>query len=131
MKIAVLDDYQDAFRGLKCAAKLAGHEVTAYRDTVKDPGKLAERLNGHDAVILLQQRTPVPRGAVEKLTRLKLISQTGRNANHIDLAACTEKGIVVSGTGAGAVNHTAELTWGLIFSSLRHIPDEVQRLKAG
>ena len=131
MKIAVLDDYQDAFRTLKCAAKLEGHEVTAYRDTVKDPARLAERLNAHDAVILLQQRTPLPRAVVEKLTRLKLISQTGRNAGHIDLAACTEKGIVVSGTGAGAVNHTAELTWGLIFSALRHIPDEVQRLKAG
>jgi D-3-phosphoglycerate dehydrogenase len=131
MKIAILDDYQDAFRTLKCAARLKGHEVTAYRDTVKDPAKLAERLNGADAVILLQQRTPIPRAVVEKLTRLKLISQTGRNANHIDLAACTEKGITVCGTGAGAVNHTAELTWGLIFSALRHIPDEVQRLKAG
>jgi D-3-phosphoglycerate dehydrogenase len=131
MKVAVLDDYQDAFRSLKCAARLKGHEVTAYRDTVKDPGRLAERLNGHDAAILLQQRTPIPRAVVEKLTRLKMFSQTGRNASHIDLAACTEKGIVVCGTGAGAVNHTAELTWGLIFSSLRHIPEEVQRLKAG
>jgi len=131
MKVAILDDYQDAFRALKCAARLKGHEVTAYHDTVKDPAKLAERLNGHDAAILLQQRTPIPRAVVEKLTRLKLLSQTGRNANHIDLAACTEKGITVCGTGAGAVNHTAELTWGLIFSSLRHIPEEVQRLKAG
>jgi D-3-phosphoglycerate dehydrogenase / 2-oxoglutarate reductase len=131
MKVAVLDDYQDAFCTLKCAARLKGHEVTTYHDTVKDPAKLAERLNGHDAAILLQQRTPIPRAVVEKLTRLKLLSQTGRNANHIDLAACTEKGILVCGTGAGAVNHTAELTWGLIFSSLRHIPEEVQRLKAG
>ena len=131
MKVAILDDYQDAFRTLKCAARLKGHEVTTYRDTIKDPAKLAERLNGHDAAILLQQRTPIPRAVVEKLTRLKLLSQTGRNANHIDLAACTEKGITVCGTGAGAVNHTAELTWGLIFSSLRHIPEEVQRLKAG
>ena len=131
MKIAILDDYQDAFRTLKCAARLKGHEVTTYHDTAKDPAKLAQRLNNHDAVILLQQRTPIPRAAVEKLTTLKLISQTGRNANHIDLAACTEKGILVCGTGAGAVNHTAELTWGLIFSALRHIPDEVQRLKAG
>lgn len=131
MKIAVLDDYQDAFRTLKCAAKLKGHEVTTYHDTVKDPAKLAERLNGHDAAILLQQRTPIPRAVVERLTRLKMFSQTGRNASHIDLAACTEKGITVCGTGAGAVNHTAELTWGLIFASLRHIPEEVQRLKAG
>ncbi len=131
MKIAVLDDYQDAFRTLKCAARLKGHEVTAYHDSVKDPARLAQRLNGVDAVILLQQRTPIPRAVVDKFATLKLISQTGRNANHIDLAACTEKGILVCGTGAGKVNHTAELTWGLIFSSLRHIPEEVQRLKAG
>ena len=131
MKVAILDDYQDAFRTLKCAAKLKGHEVTVYHDSVKDPAKLAQRLNGAEAVILLQQRTPVPRAVVEKLTTLKIISQTGRNANHIDTAACTEKGILVCGTGAGAVNHTAELTWGLILSALRHIPEEVQRLKAG
>ena len=131
MKIAVLDDYQDVFRTLKCAAKLKGHDVAAYRDTVKDPAKLAARLNGADAVILLQGRTAFPRAAAEKVTTLKLISQTGRNVNHIDVAACTEKGILVCGSGAGLPNHTAELTWGLIFSALRHIPLEVQRFKAG
>jgi D-3-phosphoglycerate dehydrogenase len=131
MKVAVLDDYQDAFRTLKCAAKLEGHEVTAYRDTVKDPAKLAERLNGAEAVILLQGRTAFPRAVAEKVTTLKLISQTGRNVNHIDVAACTEKGILVCGSGAGLPNHTAELTWGLIFASLRHIPQEVQRFRAG
>ena len=131
MKVAVLDDYQDVFRTLKCHARLKGHDVVAYRDTVKDPAKLAERLAGADAVILLQQRTPFPRAAAEKVTTLKLISQTGRNANHIDMAACTEQGIVVCGSGAGLPNHTAELTWGLIFASLRHIPEEVQRFKAG
>lgn len=131
MKIAILDDYQDAFRTLKCAAKLKGHDVTAYRDTVKDPAKLAERLNGAEAVILLQGRTAFPRAVAEKATTLKLISQTGRNVNHIDLAACTEKGILVCGSGAGLPNHTAELTWGLIFAALRHIPREVAALRAG
>jgi D-3-phosphoglycerate dehydrogenase len=110
---------------------LKGHEVAVYHDSVKEPAKLAERLNGAHAVILLQQRTPFPRAAAERVTSLKLISQTGRNANHIDVAACTEKGILVCGAGAGLPNHTAELTWGLIFSVLRHIPEEVQRLKAG
>ncbi len=131
MKIAVLDDYQDAFRALKCYPRLQGHDVVVHHDSVKEPAKLAERLNGMDAVILLQQRTPFPRAAAEKVTTLKLISQTGRNVNHVDVAACTEKGIVVCGSGAGLPNHTAELTWGLIFSSLRHIPEEVQRFKAG
>jgi D-3-phosphoglycerate dehydrogenase len=110
---------------------LKGHEVAVYHDSVKEPAQLAERLKGADAVILLQQRTPFPRAAAERVTTLKLISQTGRNVNHIDVAACTEKGILVCGAGAGIPNHTAELTWGLIFSVLRHIPEEVQRLKAG
>ena len=131
MRIAVLDDYQDVFRTLKCHARLKGHDVTAYHDSVKEPAKLTERLNGADAVILLQQRTPFPRAAAEKARTLKLISQTGRNVNHIDVAACTERGILVCGSGAGLPNHTAELTWGLIFSALRHIPEEVQRFKAG
>jgi len=131
MKIAILDDYQDVFRTLKCYSKLKGHDVAIYHDSVKEPAKLAERLKGAEAVILLQQRTPFPRATAEKVTTLKLISQTGRNVNHVDLAACTEKGIMVCGAGAGLPNHTAELTWGLIFSALRHIPDEVQRLKAG
>lgn len=131
MRVAILDDYQNVFRTLKCYSRLKGHDVAVYHDSVKEPGKLAERLKGAEAVILLQQRTPFPRAAAEKAATLKVISQTGRNANHIDLAACTEKGILVCGTGAGAVNHTAELTWGLIFSVLRHIPEEVQQLKAG
>lgn len=131
MKIAILDDYQDVFRTLNCYPRLKGHDVAVYHDSVKEPAKLAERLKGTDAVILLQQRTPFPRAAAERATTLKVISQTGRNVNHIDVAACTEKGIVVCGSGAGQVNHTAELTWGLILSVLRHIPEEVQRLKAG
>ncbi|HKA39913.1 MAG TPA: D-2-hydroxyacid dehydrogenase family protein [Burkholderiales bacterium] len=131
MRIAVLDDYQDVFRTLKCYPRLKGHQVDIYHDTVKDPARLAERLKGAEAVIFLQQRTPFPRAAAEKTTTLKLISQTGRNANHIDMVACTEKGIMVCGSGAGQVNHTAELTWGLILALLRHIPEEVGQLKAG
>ena len=131
MKVAVIDDYQDAFRKLDCYAKLKGHEVIVYHDTEKDPGRLAERLKDAEAVILTQQRSPFPRAVIGKLPKLKLISQTGRNANHIDLAACTEKGIVVSAGGVGNPNPTAELTWALILSSLRRIPQEVQRMKEG
>ena len=131
MKIAVIDDYQDVFRKLECYGKLKGHEVIAYHDTEKDPVKLADRLKDADAVILTQQRTRFPRAVVERVPKLKLVSQTGRNANHIDVAACTEKGILVSAGGAGNPSPTAELTWGLILAALRHIPGEVQRMKEG
>ena len=96
MKIAIIDDYQDAFRRLECAKKLAGHELLAYTDTEKDPAKLAARLQDAEVLVLTQQRSKMPRAVIEKLPKLKLISQTGRNAYHIDLAACTERGIVVS-----------------------------------
>lgn len=131
MRIAVIDDYQDAFRRTSAYARLKDHEVVVFHDTEKDPVKLAQRLEDADAVILTQQRSSFPRAVVERLPRLKLISQTGRNANHIDVAACTEKGVVVSAGGAGNPNPTAELTWGLIFAALRRIPQEVQRMKEG
>ncbi|MBI1965278.1 MAG: D-2-hydroxyacid dehydrogenase family protein [Betaproteobacteria bacterium] len=131
MKIAVIDDYQDAFRGLDCYVRLKGHEVIVYHDTVKDPLRLAERIKDAEVLLLTQQRTPFPRALAEKLPKLKVISQTGRNANHIDIAACTEKGILVSAGGVGNPAPTAELTWGLILSALRSIPQEVQRMKQG
>jgi D-3-phosphoglycerate dehydrogenase / 2-oxoglutarate reductase len=131
MKIAVLDDYQNAFRTLKCFPKLSGHEVVVFTDPETDIGRLAERLKDADAVVLTQQRSSFPRALIEKLPNLKLIGQTGRAATHVDLEACSEKGIVVSAGGSGNPNATAELTWGLILSALRNLPFEVKRLREG
>jgi D-3-phosphoglycerate dehydrogenase len=131
MKIAVIDDYQNAFRTLKSYPKLSKHEVVVFTDTETDIGKLADRLKDADAVVLTQQRSSFPRVLIERLPKLKLIGQTGRAATHVDLDACTEKGIVVSAGGTGNSNATAELTWGLILSALRNLPFEVKRLKEG
>lgn len=133
MRIAVLDDYQSAFDQLDAARRLdggSGHEVVAFADSVTGP-ELVERLHGFDAVILLQQRTPFPRSVVEHLDTLRLVSQTGRNTGHLDLEALAEREITVCAGGAGSAATTAELAWGLILSSLRHLPDEVARLRAG
>ena len=131
MKIAVIDDYQNAFRTLKCYAKLAGHEVIVYTDTEKDPARLADRLKDVEAVLLTQQRSRFPSAVIERVPKLKLISQTGRATAHIDVEACTRHGIAVCAGGAGRPHTTAELTWGLILAALRHIPYEVARLAAG
>jgi D-3-phosphoglycerate dehydrogenase len=131
MKIVVIDDYQNAFKTLKCFPRLSGHDVVVYTDPETDLAKIAERLKEAEAVVLTQQRTSFPRGLIEKLPKLKLIGQTGRAATHVDLDACTEKGIIVSAGGSGNPNATAELTWGLILSALRNLPLEVKRLKEG
>ena len=132
MKIAVLDDYQRAFRNLACYARLKDHEVQVFHDSEKDPIKLAERLKDADAVILTQERSAFRRAIIEKLPKLKLVAQTGSHRNHLDIAACTEKGIIVAAPGTIRVGiTTAELTWGLILASLRHIPHEIEQLKNG
>jgi D-3-phosphoglycerate dehydrogenase len=116
---------------LKCYPKLADHDVVVYTEPETNLEKIVERLKDADAVLLTQQRTAFPRALIEKLPKLKLIGQTGRAASHVDLEACTEKGVVVSAGGSGNSNATAELTWGLILSALRNLPFEVKRLKDG
>ena len=131
MKIAVLDDYQDAFRHLGCYPRLAAHEVTCFRDSVKDPAALADRLMGFDAVLLTQQRTPLTAETAGRLEGLRFVSQTGHNFAHLDMAALSARGVVVSAGGGGGPAATAELAWGLILASLRNIPAEVARLRGG
>ncbi len=131
MKIAILDDYQDVFRSLDVTARLSAHEIVVFHESEKDLERLAARLHDADAVVLTQQRTPFPRALIERLPRLRLIAQTGRRTNHIDLAACTKHGIAVVAAGQGSPHAPAELTWALILASLRHLPREVDALKRG
>ncbi|MDB5757453.1 MAG: 3-phosphoglycerate dehydrogenase [Burkholderia sp.] len=131
MKIAILDDYQDAVRSLRCFTKLDGHEVTVWNDHVDDVGVLAQRLADTEVLVLIRERTPVGAALLERLPRLKLISQHGVTP-HIDLEACSRHGVLVSAGQYGRPSYaTAEFTWGLIISALRHIPQEVAQLKAG
>lgn len=130
MRIAIPDDYQDCVRSLDCFSRLDGHEVTLYHDNVKDVDALAARLADADAIVLTRERTAITAALLDRLPRLRLISQTGKVAGHIDLAACTARGIAVTeGSGSGAA--TAELTWALILASRRHLVAEANRLRAG
>jgi len=134
MKIAVIHDYADVFRTTRAFPKLQGHEVVIHTDAYTDPKRVVEQVKGADALLLTQQRVPITRQIVEGLPQLKFISQTGRNVNHLDVAACTERGILVSaggGGGGGPYSTTGELAWGLILSSLRHLPYEIDRFKQG
>lgn len=131
MRIAVVEDYADAFRKTSAYAKLEGHHVSVHTEAETDLDTLAAKLADAEIVVLTQQRTRFPRALIERLPKLEFISQTGRNTGHLDVRACSERGIVVSAIGGGQPHATVELTWGLIIAALRHIPYEVGRLKAG
>ncbi len=130
MNIVILDDYQDAVRKLKCAAKLEAYPAKVYTNTVKGIGQLSVRLRDADVIVLIRERTHITRQLLEKLPRLRLIAQTGRVGAHIDLQACTERGIAVA-EGVGSPVAPAELTWALIMAAMRRLPQYISTLKHG
>jgi len=130
MNIVILDDYQDAVRKLECASRLDPFPAKVYTNTVKGIGQLAVRLKDADVIVLIRERTQITRQLIDKLPRLKLIAQTGRVGGHIDVAACTERGIAVA-EGTGSPVAPAELTWALIMAATRRLPQYVGNLKHG
>ena len=130
MNIVILDDYQDVVRKLQCASKLDAYQAKVYTNTVKGIGQLSVRLKDADVVVLIRERTHMPRTLIEKLPKLKLIVQTGKVGEHIDVAACTERGIVVA-EGAGSPIAPAEMTWALIMTATRRLPQYIAHLKHG
>jgi D-3-phosphoglycerate dehydrogenase / 2-oxoglutarate reductase len=132
MKVAILDDYHDTLRTLPCFAKLAGHDVTVWNDHVQDTDILAERLRDAEALVLFRERTKIRAPLLERLPKLRLISQRSVYP-HIDLDACTRLGILLcSSQHPGTPSFAAaELTWGLVLAAMRQIPQQVAALKTG
>ncbi len=132
MKVAILDDYHDTLRTLRCFSKLAGHDVTIWTDHVQDIDALAERLRDSEALVLIRERTQIRAPLLERLPKLRLISQRSVYP-HIDVDACTRLGVIVSSNlHAGTPSYaTAELTWGLILAAMRQIPQQMAALQAG
>jgi D-3-phosphoglycerate dehydrogenase len=132
MKISILDDYFDTLRTLDCFAKLKSHDVTIHNDHVQDVDALTERLRDSEVLVLIRERTQIRGPLLERLPKLKLISQRSVYP-HIDIKACTRLGIIVSSSQhAGTPSYAAaELTWGLVLAALRQIPQQMAAMKSG
>ena len=130
MNIIILDDYQDAVRKLKCAARLEPYNAKVFTNTVKGIGQLSVRLRDAEILVLIRERTHFPRLLLEKLPKLRLIVQTGRIGGHIDVETCTRLGIAVA-EGTGSPVAAAELTWALIMAAMRRLPQYIGNLKHG
>jgi D-3-phosphoglycerate dehydrogenase / 2-oxoglutarate reductase len=130
LNITILDDYGDVVRTLRCFQRLRGHDVTVWNDCVKDVDVLAERLKNTEALVLLRERTRVGGDLIGRLPQLRMITLNGPYPR-IDIAACTQRGIVVCSEHARTSYATAELTWGLIIAAMRHIPEQMASLKSG
>ncbi|HEV2521229.1 MAG TPA: D-2-hydroxyacid dehydrogenase family protein [Candidatus Acidoferrales bacterium] len=132
MKVTILDDYFDTIRTLPCFQKLNNHDVKIWNDHVQEIDQLADRLKDTEVLVLIRERTKIKAPLLERLHKLKLISQRSVYP-HIDIDACTRLGVIVSSSQhAGTPCYAAaELTWGLILSAMRQIPQQMAALKAG
>jgi D-3-phosphoglycerate dehydrogenase / 2-oxoglutarate reductase len=132
MKISILDDYHDTLRTLDCFSKLEGHDVEIWNDHVQDTVVLADRLKDTEVIVLIRERTEIREPLLERLPKLRLISQRSVYP-HIDVDACTQRGIVVSSSmHAGTPSYAAaELTWALILAAARRLPQQTAALKEG
>jgi phosphoglycerate dehydrogenase-like enzyme len=134
MKLAILDDYQ------RVALKMADWSAVARRveiDVIDRPlavpDEAARVLAPYDVICMLRERTAAPRALLERLPNLKLLAITGTQHRTLDLAAATEHGILVchSSNHPGAHMGTPELAIALILATVRHIPQEDRRTRAG
>ena len=132
MKVTILDDYLDTLRTLACFRELDGHDVTIWTDHTDDLDELATRLHDTEALVLIRERTKIAGALLERLPRLRLISQRSAYP-HIDIDACTRLGVIVSSDlHQGSPSYaTAELTWALVLAAMRQIPQQVAALKRG
>ncbi len=132
MKVSILDDYHDTLRTLACFRKLAGHDVTIWNDHVQDVDALAARLKDTEALVLIRERTKIRAPLIDRLDRLRLISQRSVYP-HIDIDACTRRGVIVSSSQhADTPSYAAaELTWGLVLAAMRQIPQQMRALQSG
>jgi D-3-phosphoglycerate dehydrogenase len=132
MKISILDDYHDTLRTLECYKKLEGHEIRIWNDHVQEVDALAERLQDTEVLVLIRERTAIRQELLQRLDKLRLISQRSVYP-HIDVDACTQLGVVVSSSQhAGTPSYAAaELTWALVLAAMRQVPQQMSALKAG
>ncbi len=130
LKIAILDDYQDAVRHLRCFSLLDGLDVKVFHHSARGLGQLAIRLAPFDVLVLIRERTRIDRALLARLPHLKMICQTGRVGAHLDVDAARERGIrVVDGPGDPVA--TAELTWALVLAGSRHLLSYASLLRQG
>ena len=132
MKVHILDDWFDTLRTLPSFALLDGHEVTVWNDHTDDVETLAARLLPAEALVLFRERTAITAPLLERLPNLRLISQRSVYP-HVDVPACTANGVLLCSNmhADGPSVAAAELTFALILSSARQIPQQMAALQAG
>lgn len=130
-KLAIIDDYEELALQLGEWDSLPeAIQTDVFNDHLSDESAIADRLLPYEMLVIMRERTLFSRSLIERLSNLKLLVTTGPRNQSIDLAACSEKGIVVCGTESKK-SAPAEHTWALILALLKSIPQADHATRMG
>ena len=122
-RVVVLDDYEGLADKTPAYQKLKERaDVKVLRERLATDAEFGTALRGIHVLLLVRERTRFGEKQLSLAPDLKLISQTGKTAAHLDLAGATRRGIIVTFTPTDTGTSTVELTFALIFAVLRQIP---------
>ena len=131
IKVAVLDDYQDAFKEIVEISKFKDkYDFKIFNQAFNDENEAIIALEKFDALFIMRERTPMTKTLLENLPNLKYIMTSGMRNNSINLDVTKKKGFLVCGTGINP-NPAAEITWTLIFSLLINVKQEINNMFQG
>jgi len=131
LKCAILDDYQGVALEMADWGRLSGRVETTVLDRhLGDEAAVADALADFEIVVAMRERTPFPASLLSRLPKLRLLITTGMANASIDLKAARQHDIDVAGT-AGRAGPAAELTWALLLSLMRRVPEEAANFRAG
>src|SRR5262245_33067782 len=131
LRCAILDDYQNVALSMADWSKVRGDlDIKVFTEHLGSQDNVIKALQGFQVVCAMRERTGFPRAVIEKLPDLKLLITTGARNASIDVAACTERGITVCGTGSVG-SPTSGIAIGLMLELTRRIGYECNRMKSG
>ena len=131
LKVAVLDDYQNAFQQIVEVDKHKGKfEFKIFNNPFNDEREAIVELEDFEALFIMRERTPMTKTLIESLPKLKYIMTSGMRNKSIDLEAAKKKNIIVCGTEINS-NPAAEITWALILGLYRNMKQEIDNMFQG
>ena len=131
IKVAILDDYQNAFEEFVNVKKLKDKfNFKVFNEPFSDEKEAIVELEEFEALFIMRERTPMTKELIESLPNLKYIMTSGMRNNSIDLKTAKKKNIIVCGTEINP-NPAAEITWALILGLYRNIKQEIDNMFQG
>ena len=131
IKVAILDDYQNAFKQIVDIQKYKEkYDFKIFNDPFLNESDAIVALETFEAIFIMRERTPITKSLINALPKLKYIMTSGMRNNSIDLEEAKNRGVIVCGTDINS-NPAAEITWALILGLMRNLKVEIDNMFQG